>query len=163
MVDPPGYYEQGSFVAVDLQIPEVRAAARRKQGQIGDRGRLPARSLRGLATILSSMRAESRWSSIAGRALHGHPPGRAPATHAPPLSAPQPPAAYNQWQENEDMVALHLAALAAQLQQAYVGWALAVAANRTFILPKARRGRGRHGTEDAAIDLAPCSTDIVHT
>ncbi|KAL4457956.1 hypothetical protein ABPG75_012821 [Micractinium tetrahymenae] len=69
MVDPPEHYEKGSFVTVDLQLPE-------------------------------------------------------------------PPAAYNQWRENEDMVSLHLSALAAQLQQAYVGWALAVAAGRAFILPK---------------------------
>ena len=33
------------------------------------------------------------------------------------------------------MVAFHLAAVQAQLQQAYVGLALAVAARRAFILP----------------------------
>jgi len=36
------------------------------------------------------------------------------------------------------MVEWHLAAIRSQLQQAYVGWALAHAAGRTFILPKVR-------------------------
>ena len=39
------------------------------------------------------------------------------------------------------MVAFHLASIHAQLQQAYVGWALAAAAGRAFILPKVRAFR----------------------
>ncbi|EFN56520.1 hypothetical protein CHLNCDRAFT_144132 [Chlorella variabilis] len=52
----------------------------------------------------------------------------------------QPPEEYNRWSENEDMVGLHLATMRRQLQRAYVGMALAVAAGRPFILPKASMG-----------------------
>ncbi|PSC67546.1 ribosomal large subunit pseudouridine synthase D [Micractinium conductrix] len=52
------------------------------------------------------------------------------------LQLPQPLRDFNLWNENEDMVAFHLASIHAQLQQAYVGWALAAAAGRAFILPK---------------------------
>ncbi|PSC75627.1 Histone H2A [Micractinium conductrix] len=58
------------------------------------------------------------------------------------LQLPEPPGRadeagrFNEWQENEDMIVLHLRSLQAQLQQAYVGMALAVAAGRAFILPK---------------------------
>ncbi len=51
----------------------------------------------------------------------------------------QRPATYNSWNENEDMISFHLDWIHRQLQQAYVGMALAVAAGRAFILPKASR------------------------
>lgn len=41
------------------------------------------------------------------------------------------------------MVGFHLAAVQHQLQQAYVGLALAVAVRRAFILPQARAARHR--------------------
>lgn len=50
--------------------------------------------------------------------------------------ASQAPANYNSWSENEDMVGLHLRAIHIQLQQAYVGLALAMATDRAFILPQ---------------------------
>ena len=49
---------------------------------------------------------------------------------------PQAPAQYNQWNENEDMIVFYLETLHQQLQQAYVGLALAVSAGRAFILPE---------------------------
>ncbi|PRW61069.1 hypothetical protein C2E21_0568 [Chlorella sorokiniana] len=52
------------------------------------------------------------------------------------FGTPELPPHYNEWNENEDMVAFHLAAIHQQLQQAYVGMALAVASNRSFILPQ---------------------------
>lgn len=51
----------------------------------------------------------------------------------------QVPMSFNRWNENEDMIVLHLETLRRQLQQAYVGMALATAAARPFILPKVRR------------------------
>lgn len=68
-VDPPQYYSNGSFVTVDLQLPET-------------------------------------------------------------------PADFNNWNENEDLISFHLDTIHHQLQQAYVGMALAVAAGRAFVLPK---------------------------
>jgi hypothetical protein len=47
----------------------------------------------------------------------------------------QKPPGYNDWNENEDMVAFYLETIHAQLQQAYVGMALAVASKRAFVLP----------------------------
>ena len=67
-------------------------------------------------------------------------PHAAPPCPTFPLPSLQPPAAFNRWQENEDMISLHLATLHAQLQQTYVGMALAAAAGRTFILPKVGAG-----------------------
>ena len=55
----------------------------------------------------------------------------------------QTPAAYNKWNENEDMIAFYLASIHAQLQQAYVGLALALSAGRAFVLPKVRAGDSR--------------------
>ncbi|PSC76256.1 glycosyltransferase family 77 isoform A [Micractinium conductrix] len=52
------------------------------------------------------------------------------------LTLPEPPASYNSWNENEDMISFHLDWIHAQLQQAYAGMALAVSAGRTFVLPK---------------------------
>ncbi|KAL4447412.1 hypothetical protein ABPG75_004631 [Micractinium tetrahymenae] len=46
------------------------------------------------------------------------------------------PLGFNRWNENEDMVSFHLDWIHRQLQQAYVGMALAVASGRAFILPK---------------------------
>ncbi|KAL4425402.1 hypothetical protein ABPG75_009418 [Micractinium tetrahymenae] len=68
-VDPPQYYSNGSFVTVDLQLPES-------------------------------------------------------------------PSDFNRWNENEDLISFHLDTIHHQLQQAYVGMALAVASGRGFILPK---------------------------
>ncbi|KAL4427446.1 hypothetical protein ABPG77_000735 [Micractinium sp. CCAP 211/92] len=51
-------------------------------------------------------------------------------------SGDERPATYNSWNENEDMISFHLDWIHRQLQQAYVGMALAVAAGRAFILPK---------------------------
>jgi hypothetical protein len=50
----------------------------------------------------------------------------------------QTPAAFNEWNENEDMISFFLASIHAQLQQAYVGLALALSAGRPFVLPKVR-------------------------
>lgn len=50
----------------------------------------------------------------------------------------QTPAAFNEWDENEDMISFYLASIHAQLQQAYVGLALALSAGRPFVLPKVR-------------------------
>jgi hypothetical protein len=41
------------------------------------------------------------------------------------------------------MITFHLASIQDQLDQAYLGLALAVAARRPFILPKVRSRRGR--------------------
>lgn len=54
-------------------------------------------------------------------------------------AAAQTPADFNRWNENEDLISFHLGTIHHQLQQAYVGMALAVAAGRGFILPKVRR------------------------
>ncbi|GAB4815828.1 hypothetical protein N2152v2_002874 [Parachlorella kessleri] len=52
------------------------------------------------------------------------------------LRLPQAPEGFNDLQENEHMISFHLSTLQAQLQQAYIGMALAVAAGRAFISPK---------------------------
>ncbi|KAI3429328.1 hypothetical protein D9Q98_005423 [Chlorella vulgaris] len=51
------------------------------------------------------------------------------------LDLPEKPPGYNDWNENEDMVTFYLETIHAQLQQAYVGMALAVASKRAFVLP----------------------------
>ncbi len=55
---------------------------------------------------------------------------------------PQAPDGFNDFQENEDMISFHLAAIHGQLQQAYLGLALAAASGRAFISPKARAAHG---------------------
>lgn len=52
------------------------------------------------------------------------------------LQLPEPRKNLNKWNENEDIISFHLDSIHAQLQQAYVGMALATAAGRAFMLPK---------------------------
>ncbi|EFN52091.1 hypothetical protein CHLNCDRAFT_59017 [Chlorella variabilis] len=52
------------------------------------------------------------------------------------LNHPEAPLDYNSWNENEDMVSYHLDSIHKQLQQVYVGMALAAVAKRAFILPQ---------------------------
>ena len=45
--------------------------------------------------------------------------------------------AFGQWKgREEEMIAYHLAAVEFQLAQIHAGWSIALALNRTFILPK---------------------------
>ena len=70
-----------------------------------------------------------------------NPAGNAvPACRLPPS---QKPPSYNEWNENEDMISFYLETIHSQLQQAYVGMALALAAGRAFVLPKVGRPRRR--------------------
>jgi hypothetical protein len=55
-----------------------------------------------------------------------------PAACPPP---PQMPPTYNSWVQTEDMLLFHLRALQLQLEQLYIGMALAAAAGRAFVLP----------------------------
>lgn len=52
------------------------------------------------------------------------------------VTLPEKPPSYNEWNENEDMISFYLETIHSQLQQAYVGMALALAAGRAFVLPK---------------------------
>lgn len=52
------------------------------------------------------------------------------------VTVPEMPEDYNTWEENEPQIQFHLGALRAQLEQAAVGMAFAVATGRTFIMPK---------------------------
>lgn len=53
---------------------------------------------------------------------------------------PQAPTSFNSWVQGEDMLLWHLRALQQQLEQVYVGMALAAATGRAFILPQVRCG-----------------------
>ena len=73
----------------------------------------------------------------------------------------QTPPGINTWNENEDLISFHLASIHSQLQQAYVGMALAVAAGRAFILPQARPApwadmSAGAGPRDAGAGLQGC-------
>ena len=50
----------------------------------------------------------------------------------------QAPEGFNSLEENEHMISFHLSAIHGQLQQAYIGMALAVASGRAFISPKVK-------------------------
>ena len=54
-----------------------------------------------------------------------------------PAGSLQAPPGFNELRENEPMISFHLSSIQAQLYQAYVGMALAAAAQRAFISPKA--------------------------
>lgn len=81
----------------------------------------------------------------------------------------QLPTTFNEWRENEDMISFHLDWIHRQLQQAYVGMALAVASGRAFILPKVRlgpaagAGRAPGGRKRASLggNRAPCTAKCV--
>jgi hypothetical protein len=66
------------------------------------------------------------------------------------------PAGYNDWPASRtpDMVTFALAALSAQLQQAYWALALAMALNRTLVLPQVR-GQGANIPHPAPGPAAP--------
>ncbi|KAI3434871.1 hypothetical protein D9Q98_002925 [Chlorella vulgaris] len=51
------------------------------------------------------------------------------------LKVPEMPPTYNSWVQTEDMLLFHLRALQLQLEQLYIGMALAAAAGRAFVLP----------------------------
>lgn len=48
----------------------------------------------------------------------------------------QTPDGFNEWKTDEDIISFHLTALRQQLEQIYIGLAMAVALQRIFILPK---------------------------
>ena len=58
----------------------------------------------------------------------------------------QVPERYNDWNENEDMIGLYLDTLSRQLQQAYVGMALAADAGRQVPGLQAVAGSALHST-----------------
>ena len=151
-IDPPEYYGAGagagaggagndssSFVTVDITLPEVG-------------GRVLH------VTLCVSVGGDVDSTSVCMPAAQGG-PGRAAIleassrnqhstiSHTLPCYARcarccaccvQTPAAFNEWNENEDMISFYLASIHAQLQQAYVGLALALSAGRPFVLPKVR-------------------------
>lgn len=100
--------------------------------------------------------------------LRCHPPACQRSTSF--LLHPQAPPSFNSWVQSEDMLLWHLRALQQQLEQVYVGMALAAATGRAFILPQVRcvgceargagagaAGQGRSCLAHSSCDMPPCS------
>lgn len=65
-------------------------------------------------------------------------------THAAAPPCLQMPEGYNRWTDSASMVAFHMAAMRYQLAQLYHGFALALALNRTLVLPPLQCYCARH-------------------
>lgn len=150
------------YVTVELKVPQVRAdrcrcclASARVCSFFGSsqirRVVLADASLAAVPWLALSPTAESAIACPCDCSHAGIPRLPCLPTHharwslSPVRRLPQAPPSFNSWVHSEDMLLFHLRALQQQLEQVYVGMALAAAAGRAFVLPQVRCGAGRGG------------------
>ena len=100
--DTPAYYSEGNFVTVDLKVPEVGFLGGVWGRWVGARGGLVG------------------WVGGWGCSVHAPCLCAPRSPHTRPLPSPPParlqtPPGFNEWHENEDMIAFHLEAMQVRL------------------------------------------------